>query len=97
MRREFGLELVPEAFRLRVDCKPVRGVYRSRTHPNLRVIDKENGGKADALNAGINGARFPSSAVSMPTRCCSVTACIDSCCRFSKIRGRWLPAASSVC
>ena len=59
LRQEFGLELVPEALRLRVDCKPVRGIYRSRTHPNLRVIDKENGGKADALNAGINGARFP--------------------------------------
>jgi cellulose synthase/poly-beta-1,6-N-acetylglucosamine synthase-like glycosyltransferase len=59
LKREFGLELVPEAFRVRVDCKPVHGVYRSRTHPNLRVIDKDNGGKADALNAGINAARYP--------------------------------------
>jgi cellulose synthase/poly-beta-1,6-N-acetylglucosamine synthase-like glycosyltransferase len=59
LQRAFSLVLVPEAFRIRLRTMPVRAVYRSRTHPELRVIDKENGGKADALNAGINGARYP--------------------------------------
>lgn len=56
---EFSLVPFPEAYRVRLATRPVRAVYRSTTHPNLRVVDKENGGKSDALNAGINAARYP--------------------------------------
>ena len=37
----------------------IRGTYRSARYPNLLVVDKENGRKADAANAGIGFARTP--------------------------------------
>lgn len=59
LQREFGLLPFAEAYWRKLPTQPVRGIWRSTRYPNLRVIDKENGGKADALNAGINAARYP--------------------------------------
>lgn len=59
LRREFELLPFPEAYRVQIPTQHVKGIYRSIRFPNLRVIDKANGGKADALNAGINTSRYP--------------------------------------
>jgi len=55
----FDLEKVRIPYRPDLDCAPVRAIYRGRSGVDITVIDKENGGRADALNAGINAARHP--------------------------------------
>jgi len=64
--RDRTLQILIDEFRLfrssrapvsALPTKPIRGVYESRDPIKLVVIDKENGGKADSLNAGLNYSR----------------------------------------
>ena len=55
----FDLERVQIPYRPDIETAPLRGIYRGRGSVDITVIDKENGGRADALNAGINAARYP--------------------------------------
>lgn len=55
----FDLVKADYVFRKSIDTERVRGIYVSREHRNIVVVDKENGGKADALNAGINLSSYP--------------------------------------
>jgi cellulose synthase/poly-beta-1,6-N-acetylglucosamine synthase-like glycosyltransferase len=56
---EFGLRRTPRVYWQRIKSKPVRGIYWSPAHPGFWVLDKVNGRKADAVNAGINLASAP--------------------------------------
>ncbi|ERM81585.1 glycosyl transferase family 2 [Rhodonellum psychrophilum GCM71 = DSM 17998] len=69
----FDLVKTKYAYNPSIETKPVRAIYKS-TNPSyskLTFVDKENGGKADALNVGINIA------------CQEIIACIDVDCILS--------------
>ncbi len=53
----FGVEPIERYYDQTIDHQPIRGLYASPRLPRLLVVDKDNGGKSDALNAGINVAR----------------------------------------
>lgn len=55
----FDLKPSKFVFRKTLPTKPLRGIFRSALQPKLVVIDKINGRKADAMNAGLNISRYP--------------------------------------
>lgn len=62
--REFGFRRLEITYEDRISTKPVRGFFELRDGlpagvTRWVVVDKENGGKADALNAGINASTCP--------------------------------------
>ncbi|MCJ7466467.1 MAG: glycosyltransferase family 2 protein [Maribacter sp.] len=55
MIKAYDLEKIEQQIDPEWKSKPIRGIYKSkqRSFSKLTVVDKENGGKSDALNSGI--------------------------------------------
>lgn len=54
LKEAFVLEPEYATYKSFAASKPIAALFRSKVSPNLRVVQKENGGKSDAINAGLN-------------------------------------------
>jgi cellulose synthase/poly-beta-1,6-N-acetylglucosamine synthase-like glycosyltransferase len=59
LKRAFQLAPLKKPLRTVLAHTPITDLYMSVRHANLFVVRKANGGKSDALNAGIDASHYP--------------------------------------
>lgn len=59
MIEAFNMKQIPFAVRTHIETAEILAIYQSAIFPYIRLIKKANGGKADALNAGVNLSSYP--------------------------------------
>lgn len=55
----YALQKTDQLYRNILETEAIQGFYYNKQYPNLLVVDKVKGGKADALNSGINISHYP--------------------------------------
>lgn len=55
----FKMQKIEKVVRKQIDTNSIRAIYQSTINKKVLLVDKENGGKADALNCGINVSKYP--------------------------------------
>jgi len=58
MIQAFQMEEYFPAIRKHMETQDISAVYQSKVFDHVKLVKKQNGGKADALNAGINVSRY---------------------------------------
>jgi len=59
LTEHFKLKPVERHKASRIQTHEVRAIFESPEHPNLLVVTKENGRRADAIHVGVNLSRYP--------------------------------------